>query len=189
LKINSTNSVITESFTKFLSNGSTIPGLLVQENGTIFLPYLGSLKISGKSISDAETVIISELRKSINDLSVELSLNSFRVTILGEVKTPGIKNSPGDRMTIIDALSLSGDLTNDGKRSNIKIIRQVGDKKITFFTDISSLDIFRSETFYLKSNDIIYVETLPKRIVRENITYISIFLTIVNTLGIFLVRF
>ncbi|MFM9944868.1 MAG: polysaccharide biosynthesis/export family protein [Bacteroidia bacterium] len=189
LKINSTNTALLAEFANYLSNGSTIPGLMVQENGTIFLPYSGVIKISGISIIEAENLIISELGKSINSLTLELTLNSFRITILGEVKTPGIKNSPGDQLTIIDALSLSGDLGPDGKRSNIKVIRQVGDKKMTYFTDVSSIDIFRSEVYYLKSNDIVYIETLPKKIVRENITYISIFLTLVNTLGIFLVRF
>jgi polysaccharide export outer membrane protein len=189
LKINTTNPLLTEEFSKYLSNGSSVSGLLVQENGTIFLPYTGVLTISGKSIAEAEKIIISELSKSINSLTIELSLNAFRITILGEVKLPGIKNSPGDRMTIIDALSLSGDLGVDGKRNNIKVIRQVGDKKITYFADISSVDIFRSEVYYLKSNDIVYVETLPKRFVRENLTYITIIATLVNTLGIFLIRF
>ena len=186
LKINTTNPVIYEEFSKYLTNSSTVPGLMVQENGTIFLPYAGSLKISGKSINEAQGFIISELEKSIVNLTIELTLNSFRVTVLGEVKSAGIKNSLGDRMTIIDALSLSGDLGNDGKRSNIKVIRQAGDKKITYFLDMSSVDVFRSEAYYLKSNDIIYVEPLPRRFIKENITYVSLFLTIVNTLVIFI---
>ncbi len=186
LKINSLNKEISESFSKYLSNTSNIPGLLVQENGTIFLPYVGSLSISGQSIGNAESLILSELQKSVNNLSLELSLNSFRVTLLGEVKSPGIKNSPGDRMTILDALSLGGDLGNDAKRSNIKVIRQTGVTKTTYFIDLSNLDAFKSEVYYLKSNDILYVETLPRRFFRENLTYVSILLTVVNTLVIFI---
>lgn len=184
LKINTTNPALSEEFAKYLTNSSTIPGLLVQENGTLFLPYTGSLKVAGKSITEAEKIIGDELEKSVVNLTIQLTLNSFRVTVLGEVKSAGIKNSPGDRMTIIDALSLSGDLGNDANRKNIKVIRQAGDKKTTYFMDMSSVDVFRSEAYYLKSNDIVYVEPLPRRYIKENITYVSLFLTIVNTLVI-----
>ena len=88
-------------------------------------------------------------------------------------------------MTIIDALSLTGDLAPVGNRKYIKVIRQVGDKKVTYFMDISSVDVFRSETYYLKSNDIIYVEPLPRKFVQENYTYVNMLLTILNTLLIF----
>jgi polysaccharide export outer membrane protein len=184
LKIITNNPSLSEEFSKYLISGSVVPGLLVQENGTIFLPYAGVIHISGKSITTAKNIIIDELGKSINSLSIELSLNSFRITVLGEVKFAGIKNSPGDRMTIIDAISLSNDLGADAKRSNIKVIRQVGDKKMTYFIDMSSVDVFRSEAYYLKSNDIIYVEPLPRRFIKENLTYVSILLTIVNTIVI-----
>jgi len=185
LKINTSNPLITEEFTKYLTNGGTPSGLLVQENGTIFLPYTGSMNITGKTITEAEKMIAEELEKHIVNPKIELSLNAFRITVLGEVKLPGIKYSPGDRMTILDALSLSGDLGPDGKRSNIKVIRQVGDKKTVTFVDVSSVDIFSSESFYLKSNDIVYVETLPRRFVRENSIYLNILLTLLNTVIIF----
>lgn len=188
LKINSASKELNNEFLKFSttdeSKDNPVAGILVNENGTIFLPYIGSLKITDLTIKDAGDLIKKELEKSFNNLSVELTLNSFRITVLGEVKVPGIKNSPGDRMTIIDALSLSGDLGADANRKNIKVIRQTGDIKVTYFLDISSIDIFRSEVYYLKSNDIIYVETLNRRYVRDNITYVSLLLTLVNTLAI-----
>jgi len=180
LKINTSSKELSEEFKPYLNNATGIPGLQVQENGTIFLPYTGSIKISGKSIKLAQTLISSELSKFIVNPDIELTLNSFRITILGEVRTPGIKNAPGDRMTIIDALSLSGDLTSDGRRSNIKIIRQIGEKKVVSMMDITSLDIFMAETYYLKSNDIIYVETLPKKFIKENTSYFTLSLGILN---------
>jgi polysaccharide export outer membrane protein len=87
-------------------------------------------------------------------------------------------------MTILDALSLSGDLTSDGRRSNIKIIRQVGEKKVVTLMDMSNLDVFKSETYYLKSNDIVYVETLPKKFLKENTSYLTLTLGILNLLFI-----
>lgn len=189
LKINTTSKELSEEFQGYLNNSTGIPGLLVQENGTIFLPYTGSIKISGKSLKLAQTIIATELAKYIVNPDIELTLNSFRITILGEVKLPGIKNSPGDRMTILDALSLAGDLSTDARRSNIKVIRQVGEKKMAYFMDISDLDVFRSESFYLKSNDIIYVETLPKKIVRDNINYVTLMFSILNIVAISIFRF
>jgi|JI61114DRNA_FD_contig_61_131837_length_1971_multi_2_in_0_out_0_3 polysaccharide export outer membrane protein len=184
LKINTTSKELSEEFKPYLNNATGIPGLQVQENGTIFLPYTGSIKISGKSIKLAQTIISTELSKFIVNPDIELTLNSFRITILGEVRTPGIKNAPGDRMTILDALSLSGDLTSDGRRSNIKIIRQVGEKKVVTLMDMSNLDVFKSETYYLKSNDIVYVETLPKKFLKENTSYLTLTLGILNLLFI-----
>jgi polysaccharide export outer membrane protein len=180
LKINTTNKELSDEFKGYLNNATGIPGLLVQENGTIFLPYTGSIKISGKSLKLAQTLIAAELAKFIVNPDVELTLNSFRITILGEVKSPGIKNSPGDRMTILDALSLSGDLSIDARRTNIKVIRQVGEKKMTYFMDMSNLDVFRSESYYLKSNDIVYIETLPKKIFRDNVSYLTLMFSIIN---------
>ena len=114
---------------KFTTNGAEVSTILtnigntlvVQENGTIYLPYSGSIKISGKTITDAQNIITTELRKFLLNPEIEISLNSFRVTILGEIKSPGIKNSPGDKMTIIDILSIGGDLGDEGNRKNIKV--------------------------------------------------------------------
>lgn len=173
-KFNSNNAALANEF-------NTNTGITVNENGTLFLPYIGSILISGKTIKAAETFIKQELEKFIVNPQLELSLISFRITVLGEVRAPGIKMSPGDRMTIIDALSLSGDIQIDGKRNNIKVIRQVGDKKIVTFMDMSSIDVFKSDSYYLKSNDIVYVESLPKKAFKENLIYISIATTLVNT--------
>ncbi|MCC6722549.1 MAG: polysaccharide biosynthesis/export family protein [Bacteroidia bacterium] len=189
LKIISTNKELNEEFSKYSTSSSdkgenAVSGILVQENGTIFLPYIGSIKVTGTSIVEAEKNILEELNKTIVNITIELRLNSFRVTVLGDIRSPGIKNSPGDRLTIIDALSLSGDLGDDANRKNIKVIRQKGDKKITYLLDISSIDIFNSEAYYLKSNDIVYVESLQRRFLKENLTYVSLLLTLVNTIAI-----
>lgn len=189
LKLSSTNKELNEEFSKFSTGNegksdNAVQGILVQENGTIFLPYIGSIKVSGTNIAESEKRILDELNKTIINITLELRLNSFRVTVLGDVKNPGIKNSPSDRMTIIDALSLCSDIGTDANRKNIKVIRQKGDKKITYFLDISSIDIFNSEAYYLKSNDIIYVESLQRRFLKENLTYVSLLLTLVNTIAI-----
>jgi polysaccharide export outer membrane protein len=164
-----------------LKTAASADGYLINENGTLFLPYAGSLSISGLTIKESEAFIKKELEKYIVNPQLEVTLNSFRVTILGEVRVPGIKMSPGDRMTIIDALSLAGDIDIDGKRNNIKVIRQAGDKKTVTFIDMSSVDVFKSDAYYLKSNDIIYVESLAKKAFKENIVYISLATTLVNT--------
>ncbi|NUM30842.1 MAG: polysaccharide export protein [Bacteroidetes bacterium] len=188
LKIITTNKELNDEFLKYTSTATSkempVNGLTVSENGTIFLPYIGSLKIAGISISEAETLVKNELGKSLNNFTVEFTLNSFRVSVLGDVRSPGIINSPGDKMTIIDALSLSGDLGPDANRKNIKVIRQNGDKKNVYFLDISSIEIFKSEVYYLKSNDIVYIESLNRKFVKDNLTYIALFATVINTLAI-----
>ena len=180
-KFNSDDAALANEF-------KTNTGIIVNENGTLFLPFAGSLLISGKTIKEAETFIKQELAKYIVNPQLELSLLSFRVTVLGEVGTPGIKMSPGDRMTIIDALSLSGDIKIDGRRNNIKVIRQIGDKKTVSFLDMSSIDVFKSDSYYLKSNDIVYVESLPKKSIKDNLIYLSVGTTIINLFLIIVTR-
>lgn len=165
-----------------------IPGTVVQEDGTISIPFAGTISVVGKTIAQARKLITNTLKIYMATVDIDLRLNGFRIVMLGSFHTPGIKQVPGNRISIIEAIGLSGDLINDGKPYNIKVIRQTGKEKVTYTADLTDVDIFKSEVYFLQSNDIVYAEKLPRSFARENITYISIFLTIVNTVGIFLLQ-
>lgn len=135
-------------------------GYLVSSEGTINFPLLGVLKISGKTKSQVENEIASKLIESklLFDPIVNVRYLNYRVTILGEVARPGVVQIPSEQVNILEAIGLAGDLTIYGKRNNILLIRQVGPQKILERLDLSSTKLFESPFFYLKSNDIIYVE-------------------------------
>jgi polysaccharide export outer membrane protein len=191
LKVYTRENNINELFNKSTQNeGNTGgPGFIVDEQGQVFLPKFGNFLVAGKSIKIAETLIRDSMETYLTDFQLVLKLNGIRVTMLGAVTQPGIKFIPGDKATILDALGVSGDLAPSAKPMNIKIIRNTRAGKKTIIADLSDIDIFRSEAFYLHSNDVIYFETQKRRFVSENIQFISIVSTISNLITIILFQF
>ena len=98
------------------------------------------------------------LKKYINDPKINLRILNFKVTITGEVKQPGIRTITSERITLAEALAMSGDLTEYGKRDNIMIIREKDGKKEIGRVDITKADFINSPYYYLSQNDHVYVE-------------------------------
>lgn len=162
------------------SNSSSPNGLMVNESGEIFLPQIGKLKLSGRQLLEAEKILSDTLSYFITDFKLSLKLSGFRIFALGGVSNPGIRYISGEQATIIDALGYCGDLSSTGNPLSIKIIRDENGIKRTILVDLSDVDLFLSEAYYLQSNDIMYVETLKRTFVRENIQYINIIASLVN---------
>lgn len=99
-----------------------------------------------------------ELSKYITKPSVNLRILNFKITVQGEVTQPGVHNVTSERITLTEALSLSGDLTVYGKRENILIIREKDGKKQAARVDITKADFLNSPYYYLSQNDVVYVE-------------------------------
>ncbi|CVK15531.1 MAG: polysaccharide biosynthesis/export family protein [Apibacter sp.] len=139
---------------------STNPRLktyLIDENGEIDFPVLGKLKLGGLTRSQAMDFMKDKLRVYIKDPSVNIHISNFRITVLGEVAKPGTYTLSNEKITILEALGLAGDLTIYGKRKDIMVIRDKdGDKTFTH-VDLTTNDIFKSPVYYLSQNDIIYV--------------------------------
>lgn len=135
-------------------------GYLVDKEGKINFPQLGSIKIGGMNRTELTQYIQNELKSKglINDPIVTIQFLNFKVSVMGEVARPGTIDITSDRITIFDALSASGDLTIYGKRDNVKIIREVDGKKTISIVDLRSVEILDSPFYYLQQNDVVYVE-------------------------------
>jgi polysaccharide export outer membrane protein len=191
VQMNTVNTAVMEKFNlgRMETEGQSGPsGVMVDEEGYVFLPVAGKLKVNGLTLAQAESMLIDTLANYLTDFHLSLKLSGFRVVVLGAVKQPGVKILTGDQATLIDALSISGDLMVDGRPSEMKIIRDVNGEKKTIIADLSDLDVFRSEAYYLQSNDIIYIEPLQRRYVRENLQYITLFTTLINLATIIIFR-
>jgi polysaccharide export outer membrane protein len=139
---------------------SQLVGYLVNENGVIQFPVLGNVHADGLSIdefSDSLTRMLSN-KKLLIDPVISIRRLNFRVTVLGEVGHPGVIPVPNEQISILEALGLAGDLTIYGKRENVLLIREKEGEKIIRHIDLTSPDILASPFYYLKSNDVIYVE-------------------------------
>lgn len=135
-------------------------GYAVDENGEINFPVLGKLKVAGLSRWELQEKIKKELtsRNLLKDMIVTVEFKNFKISILGEVTAPGSYNIEGDKVTILEALSMAKDLTIYGQRDQVYVIREENGKRTIYKMDLRSTDLFDSPAYFLKQNDIIYVQ-------------------------------
>jgi len=134
------------------------PTYTVDEEGNINFPMLGKIHLSGLTRLQAIEKIRSELSLYIKDPGVNISYNNFRVSVLGEVARPGSFIMPTERVTVLEALGMAGDLTIRGVRENVLVIREVDGQKTIHRLDLTKQNILNSPYYYLAQNDVIYVE-------------------------------
>ncbi|MDQ7960994.1 polysaccharide biosynthesis/export family protein [Flavobacterium lindanitolerans] len=151
-------SVIMQSTTELENQQMRMNSYLIDSKGFIQFPVLGSIQIGGLTRTQAIAKITNELEKYIKKPSINLRILNYKVTVQGEVTQPGIHNITSERITLTEALSMSGDLTVYGKRDNILVIREVDGKKQATRVDITKADFLNSPFYYLKQNDVVYVE-------------------------------
>lgn len=165
-----------------------IKGFLIGEDSLINHPFVGEIKVAGITVKEAEQLIKDTLTINYKSPKVNVTLNGYRVTFLGEVGQPGVHFLQGNHVSIIDGIATVGDINQFGDPSNVKIMRNVEGIRKTVVLDLTNLDVFSHPYFYLESNDIVYVGDLPKRVFRENITLISTLITVVNSIAILSLR-
>ncbi len=134
------------------------PTYTVDENGDITLPMLGKVKVLGLNRIEAIEKIRSELKQYIKDPGVNINFNNFRISVLGEVAHPGSFIMPTERVTILEALGMAGDLTIRGVRQNVMLIREINGQKTLHRLDLTKKSTLNSPYYYLAQNDVIYVE-------------------------------
>jgi len=148
-----------------LSSGQQINQLyLVNEAGYINFPVLGKMKVSGLSRSELLKILEEKIGVYIKDPIINLRINNFKVSVLGEVNAPGTYSIVSERITLIEALSMAKDLTIYGIRNNILIIREKDGVKTYNRVDITKADFINSPFYYLGQNDVVYVEPNKNKI-------------------------
>ena len=160
------------------SGQQRILGYLVDTNGDIDFPILGKLHVAGLSRL--------ELRDYIKDPVVTVQFLNYKVSVMGEVARPGSFTITGDRITLLEALSMAGDLTIYGRRDRVAVIREENGKRTILFHDLRSSDIFTSPCYYLQQNDIVYVEPNKAKAGQRDINQnnsVSVWLSAVSVLA------
>ena len=143
-----------------LNNMPQTAGYLVSQDGTIKFPILGDIAAAGLTQKQLENNITQLLidKKLLFDPIVTARFLNFRVIVLGEVNHPGVVNVPSEQISILEAIGQAGDLTIFGLRNNVILIRQEGTNKLVKRLDLTSSQLLQSPYFFLKSNDVLYVE-------------------------------
>ena len=147
-----------------------LPTYAIDANGEIDFPKVGKIKLAGRTRTQAMDVLRREVGKFIVDPGVSMVVRNFRVTVLGEVTKPGTFTIENDRVTILEALGLAGDLTIYGRRHNVLLIREQDGKKQEFRLDLTKRETMNSPAYYLTQNDVVYVEPNGARIQNSKYT-------------------
>jgi polysaccharide export outer membrane protein len=157
---------------------------LIDSKGEIDFPIFGKLKIGGLTREQTITMLKAKLSPDyVKNPTINIRISNFKITVQGDVKSPGTFNVSNERITILDAIGMAGDLNISGKRENILVIREEGDVKKEYRVNLLSKKTYTSPVFYLQQNDIVYVEHNYARIQSASSnTNTGLFISIAGTL-------
>lgn len=170
------------------TNTQETTGLLVSQSGKIEIPVLGEMQAAGLTRQELADAIKNKLIEGeyIKDPTVLVRFKGAKIVVLGEVGSPGVKDLPGERVTILEAIGLAGDLPPTAHRENILVIREENGERKSYSVDLTSgEDILNSPVFYLQQNDVVYVE--PNKAINVKgssaLTYLSAGSSIIGVLA------
>ena len=145
-------------------------GYRVDVDGNIDFPILGKLHVEGLTVSEVRDLIKGRIEEGnyMKDPLVSIEFLNFRYTVLGAVARNGTFSVDGDRVTLLEAIAMAGDVTSKARVDRVAVIRELGGSRQIFLHDLRSTDIFDSPCFYLQQNDIVYVEMEPKYYRRDS---------------------
>jgi polysaccharide export outer membrane protein len=174
------------------NNQNGIKTYLVDNFGYIEFPVIGKLKLGGLTRTQATAKLVTAVGEYIKNPIINLRILNFKVSILGEVLKPSSFTLSSERITLLEAISMAGDLTIYGKRNNILIIREAEGKKTYNRVDITKSDFLNSPFYYLAQNDIVVVEPNKTRVnasvVGPNVTATISAISVLVTLIVVLLR-
>ncbi len=170
-----------------ISGGRNSDGYIVDVDGNIDFPILGKIHAEGMTRLQLTDTIKDQLVRSnyIKDPIVLIDFINFKISVLGEVASKGTFDITGDRITLLEAIAMAGDLTENARIDRVAVLREYGNKRRIFFTDLRSKDVFSSPCYYLQQNDIIYVEPSSMKSTQKSqqkLQILSVWLGFISTL-------
>lgn len=173
-----------EAAAVFNFNGDNDPavGYIVTQTGEVKLPLLGVVKVSGLTTQELQNQLQKSLLTYVKEPVVNVRVLNFKISVLGDVLRPDVYSVPGERITVTEALSLAGDLNITGVR-NILLVRENNGKREYVPIDLKSKSLFNSPYFYLKNNDMIYVDPHKTKLAIVENSKFSVLLSIFTVVG------
>ncbi len=169
-----------------------LTGYLVDSDGNIFIQGVGKIKVSGLTKIELIQVLSKKFDGILQNPHFNVRFLNFRVTVLGDVVKPGVYSVPTERINVLEAIGLAGDLTIYGKRDNILLVREINGKREFARLDLTDPNIFKSPYFYLRQNDMIYVDFHKRKaIMSDQVTVrnIGIATSILSSIAILIALF
>jgi polysaccharide export outer membrane protein len=153
--VSSTGSILSSSS---MSGGGNATNYLVDQSGNIQMPGIGPLPVAGLTKNELYKLLQEKVKDKLQNAYFIIRLNSYTITMIGEVTRPGQFTIPNERVSLLEAIALAGDLTVYGRRDNVLIIREINGKRSWGRIDLKNPEILNSPYFYLQPNDVVYVD-------------------------------
>jgi polysaccharide export outer membrane protein len=147
-------------------------GYLVDQKGNIEIPRVGVIHVEGITKDSLASEIKARLKKELADPTVVIRFTNFRIIVIGEVGSPGVKTIGVENLTILEALAMAGDITLYGKKKEVKIIRENKGQRQIGIIDVTTSKMFESPYYQLQQNDIIMVEQTKYKVTQTEQTRI-----------------
>jgi len=172
---------------QFLSQGRDesslyLSGYTVNPNGVVQLPFLGEAQVKGLTIDEARSVIQEKTNAMYKDASVIIKLASFKVTVVGEVRRPGVIRNFNDNLNVFEAIAAVGDINENGDRQKVLVVRPTNQGNKTYRLNLADKSVLSSEAFYLLPNDVVIVEPIGNKVFQMNLPYINLTLSSISTI-------
>ncbi len=161
--------ILTTTGNNAISTSPLNDGYLVDKEGEINFPVLGKIKIGGLTKDEAIEEVSFRLREYVKDPIVNIRFMNFKVTVIGEVNRPSTFTVATEKITILEALGLAGDMTAYGKRENVLVIRDKDGVRSANRLNLNDKSILNSPYYYLTQNDVVYVEPDKMKAIQTNV--------------------
>jgi len=150
------------------AGNNSMLGYMVEADGKIKVPYIGKVKAEGLTRIQLETTLTDLFAAYTKNPVVNVRFLNYTFSVLGEVFRPGKFSMTTERISILDAISMAGDITNLGKGDNILIVREQNGQRVVGRVNLLSKDLFKSPFYYLKTNDVLYVEPVAAKFINRS---------------------
>jgi len=157
-------------------------GYTVNPSGFVQLPFLGEAQVKGLTIDEARSVIQEKTNAMYKDASVIVKLASFKVTVVGEVRRPGVIRNFNDNLNVFEAIAAVGDISENGDRQKVLVVRPTNQGNKTYRLNLADRSVLSSEAFYLLPNDVVIVEPIGNKVFQMNLPYLNLTLSSISTI-------
>ncbi len=175
-----------------IGSATLADGYIVDNEGNINFPLLGKVALNGLTIDQAQQKMTDLISKTDKGVIVNISIQNYKVTVIGEVTRPGTFTVPNDKVNVLEALGMAGDMTPYAVRDNVLVVREKDGQRTMQRLNLNDKAVFQSPFFYLQQNDVVYVQPENKlkaaQVDTRYITLIPIITAAISALAIVLTR-
>lgn len=162
--------------------GQYLNGYMVADDGTVSVPIIGKIKMTGLTLAEAEELLRTRAEEWLKEPSVQVKFLNYKITVAGEVKNPNLLYIYEENINIFDVISMTNGITDYADLTNVLVVRKTNGTSHTYKVDATNRDIYTSDVFYLLPNDFVYIPPTNLKRTRDNTTVYSLILSAVSTL-------